>query len=72
MSKATEHVAGRGIPVLSANILGGGSSVNFMMYARPLISEMDGWNTEGWKSRDLIPLLNRVREIRVLPFSAMV
>ena len=46
--------------VTCGNILGGGSSVNFMMYTRASASDYDAWNTEGWGFQDLLPLLKKV------------
>jgi len=41
-------------------MLGGGSSVNFMIYNRASASDFDDWNTEGWRFKDLKPLLKKV------------
>jgi len=57
VSNPSTHVAGRSIIVPSGNILGGGSSINFMMYTRASASDYDDWNTEGWTFEDLKPLL---------------
>ncbi|KAG8710004.1 hypothetical protein FRC09_000359 [Ceratobasidium sp. 395] len=51
---------GRAPVVASGGILGGGSSINFMMYARASASDFDDWKTPGWGSKDLIPLLQKV------------
>ncbi len=41
-----------------------------MLYNRPAASDFDGWETdfgnEGWGSKDLIPLLQKVRSKRDL------
>jgi alcohol oxidase len=60
VSKSTPHVAGRNCAVTVGNILGGGSSINFMVYTRPAASDYDDWNTEGWTFQDLIPLFKKV------------
>ena len=74
----------REIPITLANVLGGGGSVNFMMYTRAsarfvwqsrqakdktdklmvvtVHSDYDDWKTEGWSSKDLIPLFREVIE----------
>ncbi|KAH9204045.1 alcohol oxidase [Leptodontidium sp. 2 PMI_412] len=55
-SKMRTVLGNRPIPVMASHILGGGSSINFMMYSRPLASDFDGWNTEGWSGADMLPL----------------
>jgi alcohol oxidase len=42
--------------------LGGGSSINFMMYTRAQRSDFDNWKTEGWTADDMWPHLKRVRQ----------
>jgi choline dehydrogenase-like flavoprotein len=41
-------------------ILGGGSSINFMMYTRAQGVDFDSWNTEGWAAKDMLPLCNKL------------
>ncbi|KAG8790342.1 hypothetical protein FRC12_012128 [Ceratobasidium sp. 428] len=53
--------------VASGGVLGGGSSINFMMYARASASDFDDWNTPGWGSKDLIPLLKKLETYHVAP-----
>ncbi|TFY61094.1 hypothetical protein EVJ58_g4718 [Rhodofomes roseus] len=61
--KKTEELAGRGVVVPCGQCLGGGSSVNFTVYARPAASDFDDWENvygnSGWGSKDLIPLLQK-------------
>jgi len=40
--------------------LGGGSSINFMMYTRAQRSDFDSWNTEGWTADEMWPHLKRL------------
>ncbi|KAG8761309.1 hypothetical protein FRC11_014117 [Ceratobasidium sp. 423] len=56
----SEATNGRETGSMGGGILGGGSSINFMMYARPAASDFDDWNTVGWGSQDLIPLLQKI------------
>ncbi|KAF7299985.1 hypothetical protein MKEN_01320600 [Mycena kentingensis (nom. inval.)] len=62
-SEATPDLLGRALPVASARCIGGGSSLNFMLYNRPAPSDFDNWETEfgnvGWSSKDLVPLLKK-------------
>merc|ERR1711988_967525 len=48
--------------VPSGGILGGGSSINFMMYTRAQACDFDSWNTEGWDAASLIPLAKRLEK----------
>lgn len=41
-------------------ILGGGSSINFMMYTRAQGIDFDSWDTEGWAAKDMLPLCNKL------------
>jgi alcohol oxidase len=41
-------------------ILGGGSSINFMMYTRAQGVDFDSWATEGWAAKDMLPLCNKL------------
>ncbi|KAG8699513.1 hypothetical protein FRC09_006575 [Ceratobasidium sp. 395] len=56
----SDKIGGRGPIVASGGVLGGGSSVNFMMYARPAASDLEDWNTPGWGPEDLIPLMRKI------------
>ncbi|KAG9090208.1 hypothetical protein FS749_000743 [Ceratobasidium sp. UAMH 11750] len=55
----SEALNGRCPTVATGQLLGGGSSINFTMYARASASDYDDWNTSGWKSNDLLPLLRK-------------
>ncbi|OQV08166.1 hypothetical protein CLAIMM_12479 [Cladophialophora immunda] len=59
-SKPTEQVGSRSIIIPRAAILGGASSINFMMYCRAQAVDFDEWKTEGWSQKDMIPLLKRL------------
>ncbi|OTB08952.1 putative alcohol oxidase [Hypoxylon sp. CI-4A] len=54
-----EQLANRELAMHVGNILGGGSSVNGMMYARAHRCDYDSWNTKGWSTDDLMPYLNK-------------
>ncbi|KAF7348436.1 GMC oxidoreductase [Mycena venus] len=62
-SQASEHVGGRSVVVPSGRCIGGGSSVNFMLYNRPAASDFDAWEKDygnvGWSAKDLIPMLQK-------------
>ncbi|EPS41776.1 hypothetical protein H072_4285 [Dactylellina haptotyla CBS 200.50] len=59
VGKANEHMNGREPIVPVGGCLGGGSSINFMMYTRAQGIDYDGWNMEGWCQKDLLPLLKK-------------
>ncbi|EPS98838.1 hypothetical protein FOMPIDRAFT_156775 [Fomitopsis schrenkii] len=71
VGKESADLGGRAPIVLSGQCLGGGSSVNFAMYTRPSQSDYDDWETvwgnEGWSSRELIPLLQKMETYQVAP-----
>lgn len=56
----SSHLRGRKSIVPCANILGGGSSINFQMYTRASASDWDDFKTEGWTAQDLLPLMKRL------------
>ncbi|KAF4468221.1 alcohol oxidase [Fusarium albosuccineum] len=55
-----EQLAGREPVVACGGTLGGGSSINFMMYTRGQRSDFDAWNTPGWSADELIPFLRKI------------
>ncbi|RXW15040.1 hypothetical protein EST38_g10808 [Candolleomyces aberdarensis] len=69
VAQPSEAVANRKIVVPSGRVLGGGSSVNFMVYTRASASDYDTWEevheNPGWGSKDLIPLLKQVETYTV-------
>ncbi|KAJ5902534.1 hypothetical protein N7495_003062 [Penicillium taxi] len=58
-SRPSEHLDGRQAVVPCANILGGGSSINFMMYTRASASDYDDFQAKGWTTNDLLPLMKK-------------
>ncbi|KAJ1301180.1 hypothetical protein OPQ81_003591 [Rhizoctonia solani] len=63
----SEAANGREAIVPSGGMLGGGSSINFMTYVRAAASDYDDWNTPGWSSKDLIPLLQKIETYHITP-----
>ncbi|KAG6819018.1 hypothetical protein H0H93_016330 [Arthromyces matolae] len=59
-TKQSSHLRGRKSIVPCANILGGGSSINFQMYTRASASDWDDFKTPGWTAKDLLPLMKRL------------
>ncbi|KAG5733931.1 Alcohol oxidase [Termitomyces sp. T112] len=56
----SSYLRGRRSIVPCANILGGGSSINFQMYTRASASDWDDFKTPGWTAEDLLPLMKRL------------
>ncbi|KAK7983350.1 polyketide synthase [Apiospora arundinis] len=46
--------------VPSGGILGGGSSINFMMYTRAQRPDFDSWQTPGWSADEVLPYLKKL------------
>ncbi|KAG8698578.1 hypothetical protein FRC08_005831 [Ceratobasidium sp. 394] len=63
----SDAMRGRAPLVASGGALGGGSSINLMMYARASASDYDDWNTTGWGFKDLVPLLKKLETYHVAP-----
>jgi alcohol oxidase len=59
-ANAEEALNGRKAIVPCGGMLGGGSSINFMMYTRAQGVDFDDWETKGWAADDLLPLMKRV------------
>ncbi|KAJ3553624.1 hypothetical protein NM688_g3508 [Phlebia brevispora] len=65
-----EAMGGRRSVVPCAQAVGGGSTVNFMMYTRTSASDFDDWekfDNPGWGSKDLIPLVKKSETYQVAP-----
>ncbi|KAI9735899.1 MAG: Alternative oxidase, mitochondrial precursor [Cirrosporium novae-zelandiae] len=58
-SRPSEYLAGRRAIVPCAHVLGGGSSINFMMYTRASASDYDDFQQKGWTTKELIPLMKK-------------
>ncbi|KAK7727648.1 hypothetical protein SLS53_006697 [Cytospora paraplurivora] len=55
----SDYLAGRVPSIQTSRILGGGSSVNMLMYSRPQRSELDAWNTPGWSADEVLKYMNK-------------
>lgn len=66
-SSPSPHLNNRSPTVHAANILGGGSSVNFMLYNRPSLYDFDDWNTPGWTAREIRPLFKKIETYHISP-----
>lgn len=59
-ARKSDQLAGREVIVPSGGILGGGSSINFMMYTRAQRADYDSWKTPGWTADELYPFLKKL------------
>lgn len=56
----SDNLGGRESIVPCGGTLGGGSSINFMMYTRAQRSDFDSWKTPGWSADEIYPFLKKV------------
>lgn len=58
-SRPSKWLSGRSTIVPAAHVLGGGSSINFMMYTRASASDYDDFQSKGWTTEELLPLMKK-------------
>ncbi|KAJ7227334.1 GMC oxidoreductase-domain-containing protein [Mycena pura] len=61
-TKPSKALGNRPCIIPAGKAVGGGSTVNFMMYTRASASDYDDWEklgNPGWGSKDLVPLSNK-------------
>ncbi|KAI5886021.1 alcohol oxidase-like protein [Schizophyllum commune H4-8] len=66
-STPSPAVGGRSIIVPAGHCVGGGSSVNFMMYTRAAASDYNDWGAPGWTADELLPLLKKTETYQEEP-----
>ncbi|KAH9904388.1 GMC oxidoreductase [Xylariomycetidae sp. FL2044] len=59
-ARKSPYLADRACIVPAGGILGGGSSINFMLYTRGQAVDFDSWKTPGWTADDLWPYLKKL------------
>ncbi|KAJ6541049.1 GMC oxidoreductase-domain-containing protein [Mycena vulgaris] len=72
-TKTNENLNGRSLIASNANCVGGGGSINGMMYARAAASDYDDWEklgNSGWGSADLIPLAKKHEDYQAGPLDS--
>ena len=69
-ANADKNVNGREVVVPTGGILGGGSSINFMMYTRAAGSDFDSWKTEGWDQECLLRVAKKVGNLLFEKYTA--
>ncbi|KAH9904822.1 GMC oxidoreductase [Xylariomycetidae sp. FL2044] len=60
LSNQEEQLGGRQLVQPVGGVLGGGSSVNMMVYSRAQRADFDAWNAVGWSANDMLPYLNKI------------
>ncbi|MEE1924726.1 GMC family oxidoreductase N-terminal domain-containing protein [Pseudomonas sp. 148P] len=61
-AEPSRHVAGRPIQIMQARTLGGGHSINAMLYIRGQREDYDGWaaaGCEGWSFDEVLPFFRK-------------
>jgi choline dehydrogenase-like flavoprotein len=53
-AQQAEELNNRQLVVLLGGTLGGGSSINLMMYSRAQQADFDFWETPGWSTNEMI------------------
>ena len=59
-AEPSQHLADREVVIPCGSILGGGSSINFLMYTRAQGIDYDSWKIKGWDYKSVLPYLKKV------------
>ncbi|KAH9896164.1 alcohol oxidase-like protein [Xylariomycetidae sp. FL2044] len=59
-TRKSPFISDRQLIVPTADVLGGGSSVNMLTYSRAQRCDLDSWDVPGWTSDDLIPYMKKL------------
>lgn len=62
-SNQSSRLGERELLVPTSRVLGGGSSVNTLIYSRAQRSEIDAWRTPGWSADEVLTFMNKVRTL---------
>lgn len=65
----SKQLAGREPIIPCGGTLGGGSSINFMMYTRGQREDFDSWKTEGWSADEILHQMKKVYKFNSLSFT---
>ena len=64
-AEPSPDVANRRVPMAMGHVLGGGTSINAMLWVRGLASDFDGWaarGCEGWSFADVLPIYKSLED----------
>jgi choline dehydrogenase len=64
-AEPSASVDGRKIPIAMGHVLGGGTSINAMLWVRGLAADFDHWadsGCSGWGFSDILPLYKRIED----------
>lgn len=62
-AQPSRYLNGRSIPVGMGRVLGGGTSINAMMWVRGLAQDFDSWSSggcDGWSFKEILPYYRRL------------
>ncbi|KAI0163712.1 alcohol oxidase-like protein [Pestalotiopsis sp. NC0098] len=60
LGEKEQQLGGRQLFEPVGSVLGGGSSINMMVYSRAQRSDYDEWNMPGWSADEMLPYLNKL------------
>ncbi|KAI0644557.1 alcohol oxidase-like protein [Trametes meyenii] len=70
VGRPSDHLNGRPLVIQTGQCVGGGSSMNFVMYTRPPRSDYDDWEkvykNPGWGFDDLLPLIKKTENFQAI------
>jgi choline dehydrogenase len=72
--KPAPQVNNRGFNMALGHVLGGGSSINAMVWTRGMERDYDSWaehGVQGWAFKDVLPMLKRRRIGRAAPMNGV-
>jgi len=64
-AEPSPDVANRRVPMAMGHVLGGGTSINAMLWVRGLASDFNGWaaqGCEGWSFADVLPIYRSLED----------
>jgi choline dehydrogenase len=59
------HVGGRSVPIAMGHVLGGGTSINAMLWVRGLAQDFDDWaynGCDGWGFHNVLPIFKAIED----------
>ncbi|KAJ8071418.1 hypothetical protein OCU04_001739 [Sclerotinia nivalis] len=59
-AKPSPHLNNREAIIPTGGLLGGGSSINFLMYTRAQSIDFDSWDTPGWSGKDMLEMWKKL------------
>jgi alcohol oxidase len=69
-AEPSEYLNGRQAIVPIGRCLGGGSSINFLVYVRPQEIDFDDWKIKGWSGKEMIAFFKKVHSCLQMDFGS--